>query len=214
MSRQTDQRLLTLQATKDAKVALAEAFFMAFGVSMTEIQAVIEKMASKMGSDEETIGMTALVATVQVRQNATFVQIPTLSASYPELVITSQRQGVSDMYNFTALILLGSGIAALAPDTKVSKMISKKGNVLTSSEFPDTPAGKIKKETKGSLDQADVASFISWASSDKASASRTFAVAVCKRLESARSMVAAGPTPPPATEEGEGEAAAGADGSE
>jgi hypothetical protein len=143
-------------AESKPELALAYAFMAAFGFNLTDAVLVLMRIL-----ENEHWHMIALVmaASVQIRENVVFVgdNWKKLSTDYPEFVITG-RAGSKDMFNFSALHLVGHVACNFARNSKLALLALKKGgDCVTGKYCGDNTAGKVNGEIAASWSREDKA---------------------------------------------------------
>jgi len=161
---------ITIDAAIQARVAtdpfgaLAQMVMAAFGVSLDQIVAAIQRMIDD--KDEVMIAL-CVDAAIQVRGNVTFVTSNVsggiVRAKYPVFLITSTRD-TGDDFNFSALHVAGHAICIAAGSKLAAKILAKVGNCITGEKFPDTQSGKINAELKATWSSIDIAAYEDWVS--------------------------------------------------
>jgi hypothetical protein len=142
---------LRAAAVKDEVGALAYILESSFGTSISAVAGDVEKMIA--GKDEKAI-LACLVASVNIRENISFLSFADFSANYPSLVITGRKE-VRDNFNFSALRAAGHLIAGTVKLGITDKINDKAGNCVFGGTFPTSEAGKINKETFSGMSESD-----------------------------------------------------------
>jgi hypothetical protein len=131
--------------------ALAYFLQMAFGATLEDILSAILYAISTKNS--KVIQMCA-TAGVQIRGNVTLVgPEPTMRVPELKVFIIEGQRDLQDAYNFSALHIAGHMLALITSNPWGKKISSKAGNCVNGDSFPDSDAGKINKEIRGSWSQ-------------------------------------------------------------
>lgn len=143
------------ESSKNVEAALGYMLFSSLGVSLSVIVEIVARM---LANGDNKVALFCIVAAVQVRGNVTFASAESvgIKPNYPELIISSTR-AAGDEYNFSAAHAAGHLLLSIDNSVLAQSLLSKAGNCVFGSSFPDSVAGKINKEIRSSWAPEEVA---------------------------------------------------------
>jgi len=149
-------------ASDDPLGSLAYMILSAFGVSLTTIMEICDKI---LADNNIPIAMMCIAAGVQIRGNVTYVgrDFSNIRETYPQLVIEGDRD-TGDVFNFGALHAVGHALCHLSRDSIATAVIKKSGSCITKESVNQTDAGSINGEIADGWAPEDVALFRQWSS--------------------------------------------------
>jgi len=145
--------------------ALAYMLMSAFGITLTMLMSLAEKMLTD--KDVSLIYM-AMTAAVQIRNHVVFVgsDYKGLRVKYPELIIEGTRLQ-SDQLNYGALHALGHVFAHVTNNQLGKMILDKAGSAITGVNTTDSEAGKINKEMSDSWTTESKVEWNTWLTTAK-----------------------------------------------
>lgn len=161
---------LVEKARTDPRAALISSFKSSFGITLREVIAITKRLLSASKEKENSmidVGIMCITASTQVRTGVSFITTDygNIRVEFPEFVLSSTRQGVSDSFNFSAIRMVGHTLNALSDDRIAEKANKKAGNCVTGSFLTDNEAGKINREIYNSHSSEDKTLFSSFQTS-------------------------------------------------
>jgi len=144
--------------------ALAYMFFSAFGTTLQDCMAAVEKA---LKNDDDKVLTMMVAAAVQIRGNVVFVgpEYAGMKVAYPKLIIDGERDQ-KDIFNFSALHICGHILAHLTSASLGSAILKKGGDCVLAEIKLDSEAGKINAEVAAHWTDADRQEFKAWADNE------------------------------------------------
>lgn len=135
-------------ARVDEEGSLAYMIVSAFGISL---QAVIAACLKMQETNNTKVAMMCLAAGVQIRNHVVYVgpMFANMRNDYPDFIIEGIRPN-QDIFNFSALHIAGHVLSHFTTKTFGTKILSKAGDCVLGTSFPDNEAGKINKDLSNS----------------------------------------------------------------
>lgn len=147
-------------AAGNEESALAYMLLNAFGITLEECMAIVDKAIAN--SDSKIIVMM-MAAGVQVRGNVVFVgkEYANVRVAYPALVIEGDRD-VKDVFNFSALHICGHLLAHATSESIGDKVLGKGGDCVLGRPTLTSAAGEINKEIFSGWSEESKAAVVAW----------------------------------------------------